>query len=308
MEPIELSGLLTWPEVQRLLVATDLSDNGLIALHAGALLASELEASLQVLHCVPRHFLRPAPAEDTNAYWDEAAPPPGSDEISSLRHRLGAQVERVAPGLPASNLRVSVGRPHVRITEGSEELDAQLVVLGAHTPRRLLDGLLGTTAERVLRTCPRPLLFTNQSLSHMPRNILLATDFSKPADHALATIASWAGSWARHHAAGTVSLQLLHVAAFMHPLYQPTDVGTPLQERVLAAALLGGPALRVQPRVFSAPTASEGILEAAQDMEADMVVIGTHGLGFVMRALVGGVTAEVIRTVRRPILAIPPVP
>lgn len=103
-------------------------------------------------------------------------------------------------------------------------------------------------------------------------------------------------------------LQLLHVAAFSHPLYRPTDVGTPLQERALSAALLGGGSVKVQPRVFSAPTAAEGILVAAQETDADLIVIGTHGLGFVMRALVGGVTAEVIRTVRRPILAVPPAP
>lgn len=124
-------------ELRRLLVATDLSDNALIALQTGALLAADDRAVLRVIHCVPRHL---GGAKEVALFWDEAASLPGANEYDELRRRIAEQLARAGVVLDAEQLLLRSGKPSLRIAEAAEEADADLVVLGGHTPRRFLDG------------------------------------------------------------------------------------------------------------------------------------------------------------------------
>ena len=288
--------------IRRVLVATDLSDNALIAVQTGVVLSEDLGASLRALHCIPRLTSSPTP---THEVLDEKTDPPGPEELREVGRRLREHVGRVAGGVTASQV-VRSGRPYALISEEAESFDADLVVVGAHTPRRYFDGLLGTTAERVLRTCRRPILLAQARQGPVLRRVLVATDFSPHADHAL----SFALRCARQVAARRsepIPLQvvLLHVAAFTHPLYRPIDVSGPLRARAEAAGL-DGSQVTVQPRLVSAATARDGILMVANEIDADLIVVGTHGLGLVMRALVGGVTLDVLRAATRIVVAVPP--
>jgi len=49
----------------------------------------------------------------------------------------------------------------------------------------------------------------------------------------------------------------------------------------------------------------EQILAAAERLNADMIVMGTHGRTGIRRALMGSVAEEVLRRARRPVLVIP---
>jgi nucleotide-binding universal stress UspA family protein len=47
------------------------------------------------------------------------------------------------------------------------------------------------------------------------------------------------------------------------------------------------------------------ILKEAADVEADLIVIGSHGHGFVKKLLLGGTSDDVVRRSRIPVLVVP---
>jgi universal stress protein E len=270
-----------------ILVGTDLSEDALAAVQAGALLARGAGAALHVLHAEPAG----------------GSAPPGTAS-SLLRHHVGHVMEEDE----TVQLHVASGPPFRALAEAADRLPVSLVVVGSHRPRRLFDGLLGTTADRVLRTSRQPVLVVNRSLLQTPVRVLVATDLSPTADRALALAVDWALAWHRpQEGEGDDPLfELLHVSAFAHPGYHPTSPTAPLRARSDGALQRSGGRIRIRPRILSAPLAPEGILRAAEEMRADLLVLGTHGHGGLVRPILGSVASEVARTLPFPVLMVPP--
>lgn len=272
-----------------ILAGTDLSDGALVGVQAAHVLARASGASLHVLFAS-----------------EEEEGPEGQPMASTL---LAHHVRHVvSPGDPVT-LHVARGTPFRMLTELGDQFGTDLIVLGSHRPRRAFDGLLGTTADRVLRTSRQPVMVANRSLPGPPRRIVVATDLSAVADRALEVAVDWASSWggAEADADGLPILELLHVSAFAHPAYRPTAPTAAVRARAEAAAARAGQLVRIRPRILSAPLAPEGILRAAEELHADLVVLGTHGHGGLMRTLLGSVASEVARTLPFPVLLVPPV-
>lgn len=64
--------------------------------------------------------------------------------------------------------------------------------------------------------------------------------------------------------------------------------------------------VKLLPRILSAPLPLDGIRKAAERMDADLIVLGTHGHGALGRALVGSVASGVARTLPFSVLLVPP--
>jgi nucleotide-binding universal stress UspA family protein len=64
---------------------------------------------------------------------------------------LAGQVENVEP-------LVAMGTPHVEIVRLAEEQGADLIVIATHGRGFISHAILGSTAERVLRRSPCPVL------------------------------------------------------------------------------------------------------------------------------------------------------
>jgi nucleotide-binding universal stress UspA family protein len=65
--------------------------------------------------------------------------------------------ERVGNGLRVQVL-VRNGEVHVQVLEAAKDVHADLVVMGTHGHPGLKHAVLGSTAERVVRLCPCPVL------------------------------------------------------------------------------------------------------------------------------------------------------
>lgn len=75
-------------------------------------------------------------------------------------------------------------------------------------------------------------------------------------------------------------------------------------ERVAAGLGRGAP-VDVRGSVLSEALVVEGIALAAEEREADLVALGTHGYGPIVRFLLGSHAPAVARTLRRPLLLVP---
>ena len=137
----------------RLLVPVDFSDCSLRALDYAIALAQQFDSKIILLHVVeptvyPENYLVVSPAlDETN-----------QNLLESARERLAdLSRKRIGHRLQAETL-VRMGRAHSEIPDTAKAMGADLIGLGTHGYTGLKHALLGSTAERVVRYGPCPVL------------------------------------------------------------------------------------------------------------------------------------------------------
>jgi len=277
---------------------TDSSDSGLLT---AAAIAAATGARLHAFHCVSKPvfpYWEGLVDDRTRARWLEGA---RLDLEWQLRRVLGDET-------PIASLEVQVGEPVHEINQRASETMADVIILGAHRSRAAFDDLLGTTADRVIRTSAVPCLIANRTLTQGLRRVLIPIDFSEPSLRALEVGVDWMASISGETTEGPAAIvEILYVSAFASPSYRPMAVEPKLAERAKAAReRLAHTSIKVLPRILSAPMPVDGILRAAEQSQADLIILGTHGFGTLGRALLGSVASAVVRTIPFPILLVPP--
>lgn len=130
--------------------------------------------------------------------------------------------------------------------------------------------------------------------------ILCPTDFSEASVNSI-PIATY---FARLHGA---DLHLLHVHLLHAMSPEEDDVPFPGEEEARAAleASVGGISWnRVVHRIERGINAAPTIIDYAEENDVDLVVMGSHGRRGFRRLMLGSVTAEVVRSARRPVLVV----
>jgi len=134
--------------LRTLLVPIDFSASSLAALERACELARELDAALHLLHCyeIPTPGLGQYRIALPETIWERIH--------EGAERRLAALAEKTA----ASGLRVtgevSADAPGHAIAEAARRVRADLVVMGTHGNTGVKHLLLGSVAERTVRTAP----------------------------------------------------------------------------------------------------------------------------------------------------------
>lgn len=74
-------------------------------------------------------------------------------------------------------------------------------------------------------------------------------------------------------------------------------------ERAVRAVETAG--VSVRSRLVAGDNAAEAILAAAEEAEAEMIVVATHGRSGVGKWLLGSVAEKIVRSAQRPVLVVP---
>ena len=276
-----------------LLAATDFSAPSRQAVSRAARIAHETGAPLALLHVLPgdaldqlRQWLGLASAPE-QAMRDEAA-----RELEGLAARLAE-----AHHLPVQ-AHCADGPVLDEVLRHAQALDTPLLVLGARGQGFMRRLILGSTAERLMRRSPRPLLVVRQKAHEPYRRVLVAVDFSPWSLPALATLRRVAP-----HACWV--LMTVFQVPFEEKLrFAGVDEATiahyrlqarqRAQDRLMALAEKAG--LKPghwEPRVIEGE-ASMRLVEQEQELDCDLVVLGKHGQTATEDLLLGSVTRHVL--------------
>ena len=154
------------PDINKILYATDLSENARQAFGYAVSLANRYEARITVLHV----------AEDLSSFAGSMVADIIGEErladikrekekdiVSEIKARLVKfcdDVQQEAPSCPflVDRTIVVTGHPVDQIVHQADEMDADLVVIGSHGRGGLADVAMGSTSRRVLRRCAVPVL------------------------------------------------------------------------------------------------------------------------------------------------------
>jgi len=143
--------------VTRILVATDFSAASDAALQFAKALATRFEASLHVLHVLEDPYV-------TGAFAPEvyAPPPPGLREswLRSAESTMDTLLTVADKAAFDINTDVVFGPIARTIVERASQIGADLIVMGTHGRGGVAHLLMGSVAERVVRTAGCPVLTT----------------------------------------------------------------------------------------------------------------------------------------------------
>ena len=143
--------------------------------------------------------------------------------------------------------------------------------------------------------------------SDNPRSILSPVDFSEQSRHALRWAAVFAARFGSRLTVVSVVDPLLAEAARVRLGQDLAKQETEPALREFVAATRTSTTHAPTPIVFRTPIgdAAGSILETAETESAELIVMGTQGLGGFRKWLLGSTTERVLRRTKVPVLAVP---
>jgi nucleotide-binding universal stress UspA family protein len=144
-------------DIKTILLTTDFSDTATRAIEPALALARRFGARI-VLTFVEEDRLPPLVVE----YMAVGVEDVMSQQVDRARERLEEYAATHLEGQEGLELIVGVGTAHVEIVRLAEEKEADLVVMATHGRGFISHAILGSTAERVLRRSPCPVLVVRE--------------------------------------------------------------------------------------------------------------------------------------------------
>jgi universal stress protein A len=140
-------------DIRHILAPTDFAEHAKQAVTAAFELAQTFGAKLTVLHVVePPSYL-----VDRHASAHQ-----GPLVLKALEEQATREVDHLLTQMPGAPLKIArhvmVGVPYQRITEIAAAEQVDLIVMSTHGRTGLRHLVLGSVAERVVRTAPCPVL------------------------------------------------------------------------------------------------------------------------------------------------------
>ncbi len=291
--------------VQRIVVGTDFSAPAEHAVATAVDLALSLGATVTVVHAyeMPAFGL----PETTMASTAEV--------LEAIRSASRLAIEACAATYASRGVTVRpllrMGAPWVEVNAVAAHDDADLVVVGSRGQRAFSKFLLGSVAERVLRSATCAVLVVpeegdREMIAHAMspvRRILVGCDFGEQSQHALDVALDLAAPL-------RAKVTVVHAWSIPTMLF-PVDFPPPLiaferEARDALAATVDGarsrdPAIQ---GVLRAGAPAREILAAAHEHAADLVILGTHGRKGLSRLFLGSVAESVARKSDIPVMIV----
>lgn len=274
--------------MKTILVPTDFSDVAKNATDLAAGLAQKTGAELVLLHVV----------EDSSVtsvhYTGELSMPNIEDRlfiyklIEKAKNEFAAIREAFADVTVKEVIRV--GNPYYSVQDMVGEYNIDLIVMGTTGASGAKEFFVGSNAEKVVRHAKCPVLTVHgEAKAEEIKNIAFATGLQDAqGDHIniVKTIEEFF----------TVKTHIVRVNT---PNNFQTDIDS---MRELKEYAEGSGIKDYDVRVYNDVTEEEGIIHFANEIDADLIVMATHGRKGLAHLIAGSIAEEVVNHAKRPVL------
>ena len=266
------------------LAATDLDDSSLATIATARALAAAADAELHVVHVT-------------------STPDADSSGVSALLGRAGV-------GLDEASVHATAGDPALAIGKLADEISADVIVLGPHRPRADEHGRPRLeTALGIVTNSAAPCLVAHE-LSLPLTRVLVAVDLSETSRGALVVGLSWASALRGNRARSSTgsTLTALYVTGLEAHTDELTHVTETLERQLDELREDAGSWANVviESDIVTGNDVAESVARYAAEHGAQLIVLGTRGLGLDTVGRVGSVATAIARATTIPTLLVPP--
>jgi nucleotide-binding universal stress UspA family protein len=233
----------------------------------------------------------------------------GNVEVDAQTDRVLVEAQLARIGVEPSAFKAIIVRMETGdrlLGQLADELDADLVVIGASETAAALQPFLGSTADRLLRRTTRPVLVVRGELRSLD-HVLAPTDLSDLSEHAIARgleLLDPLGPPARVDALFVLSSIDREGSAHFKP--EQVDRFATEELEAFIGRLPGRPESQVRPVLRNGHAREEVLAYLTANPDVDLVLLGTHGRSGFERFLLGSIAVELLRRIPLSALVLPP--
>lgn len=229
------------------------------------------------------------------------------NEDNAMRHadreaQLQAQMERLLPPGLRWPVTTCEGDTAEALAAHAMKRNARAILVG-RTRHGVIPRLLGgETVVRLLHAGDRPVLAVDASMTRLPRRVVIGTDLSVYSHHAARVALSMM--------APDASVLLVHVDAMRDGTRGSDASGSDtrldaVRERMMRMRETFNMAEQQFEDVVLSGIPAEQLSRFATEVDADLLVTATRGLGLVGRLLMGSVATALLREAPCSVLCVP---
>jgi len=216
----------------------------------------------------------------------------------------------------AVTTRVATGLPSEEVISAAREEDSDLIVVGTRGKTGLAHILLGSTAERVIRGAPCPVLSVRTDSADLEdervlarpvrlERILVPVDFSDCSldalEYAVVVAQQAKASLMLLHVLEPVSYGLDFTLSHVRTREHVRESWTKRLQELTSSHQHSHVAMEFQLR---GGLPADSILDSAQTLPCDLIVMGTHGRRGISHTISGSVAEAVLRKSHCPVIAV----
>ena len=288
--------------LKRIIVGHDLRVGGEVAVQSAAALAKRCGAALRLVHVV----------EPLDSYQRISHPLTSPYPVEEIAEKIGARLKALLAGAELAGLEaeyeVRTGSPFVELILAQRAWFADMILVGGAS--QPAEPFSASTSGRLMRKADVPIMVAKNRLNAEAKTFLVATDFStgakQAAEQAIVLAQNFRGRVVFLH----VFDQPSYMVSYVHELgvSLPIPPPTPEQMEPEWEDFLSGLQLEKigWEKSFTEGQAATAIVHHAEQIKADVIVMGTHGRRGLPYILLGSVAEKVARAASCPVLTIRP--
>ena len=263
-------------ELKKILLATDGSDSGEGAVREAISLAGRCSSQLDVVLAVEtfQRFASLAPY-----VVGPLATAVDEQEQEAKKYLKGVKARAEEKGIEC-NVVVKAGDPFNIIVEEARDRGSELIIMGRRGHTRFERVAMGSVTAKVIGNMPGDVLVVPQGAVTGCKHIMAATDGSRDGETAVAEAIKMATKCGAR-------LQVLSVAPSQGRAAEASEALVKAEQAATEAGM------EIQTLTATGKPYVE-IIKAAEDNDADLLVVGRHGRGKLDRLLMGSVTERVV--------------
>lgn len=189
----------------------------------------------------------------------------------------------------ALKTKIVIGNAFQNISSAIVEEDPDLVVIGSKGSSGMEEVLIGSNAEKVVRTSHCPVLTVKAAVSHEYfKKIVFASDFQQDQDELaerLKTLQKW-----------------FDADLYLVLINTPNSFETTRESTARIKNFVNKYDIKhAVAEIYNSNSEEAGIVEFAEDIDADMIAMATHGRTGLIHLFTGSIAEDVVNHAKRPV-------
>ncbi|MFD2245310.1 universal stress protein [Pontibacter ruber] len=276
--------------MKRILVPTDFSEQALYAFEVAVAIARKTGAAIKLLHVVEMPYAPSFSATGDLVSRDSIEQVYVLKLLESSRDEMQELLRTVEHNGVEVVQEVDVDRVNSKIRRVVREDQVDLVVMGSKGSSGMDEFLIGSNTEKVVRTADCPVLTVKRRQPNFDiKNIVLASDFKREIRTAIDKVKMFQDIF-------DATLHLVYIntpGAFESSNNIRNTMETAAQRYGLKNYTIN---------VYNDVIEEDGIMHFAQDIDADMIMMPTHGRTGFSHLLSGSIAEDLVNHTSRPVL------